>query len=913
MKQTKKLSRKVISYILALVMVFSTMTGIAPGMSITAQAAPAETLLTTITPTGIDTYSESTEGVVNVTLSEIRYYSKGLGWEDGGTVTVTQKEGYTITKCRFNARGRAVDDTEAPFSIDVGSATYVRSVEVYGYANKAAQTITASDVTATYGDTDKSVSASVTTPATGGGAISYTVKDDSVDYIDVASDGKLTIKKVPASGKAYVIVKAAATDDYAETTKEVTVTIAKADPKTPEAFSAIYGQQAKDIPLPTGWSWDEPETKFESSGGVVLTASFEGDANYNQKNNVLIFGTVAKAAAKISYETDEVTKELNSEPFTNLITNTGDATPTFTSSKTSVATVDNEGRVTIKGIGETTITAYVADDTDNYTYEYRKASYKLIVNPVSTVISTAPTAADITYGQKLSKSTFSGGVVNVAGSEETVAGTFAWEQPDFVPNASDSGEYEVVFTPTDTNYAKSTRNVKVKVKKAVAPATKESLLPEQKPAAKNADELVYTGEPIELVTAPTNPLEGYKVQYSKDNGTTWTDTIPTETNVGTYTVKVKYVSDNYENIDLDDITVEITTKEKAAFYAEKEVQKKAADALAADGDSDASKKLIEDAKKAIDELAYDETKSLDENKAALGAIVSKLKDELTDKRAEEKKEADDTAAAKKVTDAINALPASDKVATTDKSAIEAARKAYDALTADQKAKVSAETLKKLEEAEVALEAAEKDEDDQAAADAVAEKINALPASDKVATTDKAAIEAARKAYDALTADQKAKVPADTLKKLEAAEKALAAAEKKATDDAKKSEGKNEWIDGQWYGADGNTEYKAKGSWKQNDKGWWYEDTDGWYPKSQWQMIDGKWYYFTADGYMDYSEYRDGCWLGSDGAWDETYGGGHWMQDSTGWWYVDSTGWYPVNRYLWVDGVQYWFNANGYWE
>lgn len=95
---------------------------------------------------------------------------------------------------------------------------------------KAAQTITASDVTATYGDTDKSVSASVTEPTTGGGTITYAVKDGSGDYIDVAADGKLTIKKVPPTdGKAYVIVKAASTDDYAETTKEVTVTISKAE------------------------------------------------------------------------------------------------------------------------------------------------------------------------------------------------------------------------------------------------------------------------------------------------------------------------------------------------------------------------------------------------------------------------------------------------------------------------------------------------------------------------------------------------------------------------------------------------------------------------------------------------------------------------------------------------------------
>ena len=65
--------------------------------------------------------------------------------------------------------------------------------------------------------------------------------------------------------------------------------------------------------------------------------------------------------------------------------------------------------------------------------------------------------------------------------------------------------------------------------------------------------------------------------------------------------------------------------------------------------------------------------------------------------------------------------------------------------------------------------------------------------------------------------------------------------------------------------------------------------------------------------MDYSEYRDGCWLGSDGAWDEAYSGGHWMSDSTGWWYTDNAGWYPVSQYVWIDGVQYWFGASGYWE
>ena len=122
---------------------------------------------------------------------------------------------------------------------------------------------------------------------------------------------------------------------------------------------------------------------------------------------------------------------------------------------------------------------------------------------------------------------------------------------------------------------------------------------------------------------------------------------------------------------------------------------------------------------------------------------------------------------------------------------------------------------------------------------------------------------------------------------------------------------SEWVDGKWYNADGSQTYKGTMKWKCNSKGWWIEDTTGWYPTSKWQKIDGKWYYFCADGYMDYSEYRDGCWLGSDGAWVESYSGGKWSLDSTGWWYSDSSGWYPANQWLWIDGTNYNFNSKGY--
>ena len=71
--------------------------------------------------------------------------------------------------------------------------------------------------------------------------------------------------------------------------------------------------------------------------------------------------------------------------------------------------------------------------------------------------------------------------------------------------------------------------------------------------------------------------------------------------------------------------------------------------------------------------------------------------------------------------------------------------------------------------------------DQEAADAVVVLFDALPAIDAITLEDKAAIEAARAAYDALTDEQKALVTPEDLAKLTAAEEALAAAEKAAAD------------------------------------------------------------------------------------------------------------------------------------
>ena len=172
----------------------------------------------------------------------------------------------------------------------------------------------------------------------------------------------------------------------------------------------------------------------------------------------------------------------------------------------------------------------------------------------------------------------------------------------------------------------------------------------------------------------------------------------------------------------------------------------------------------------------------DDKSYKLAADIPDTLKSLTWEIKENPKTVADKKAAADVTATLNALPAT--VAVTDEEKITAARKAYDALTADQKALVSDDTLKKLKDAEDALASAKKTADDEAskkAADAVVTAINALPAT--VAVTDEAAITAARKAYDALTADQKALVSADTLKKLTDSETALTTAKKAAEDAA----------------------------------------------------------------------------------------------------------------------------------
>ena len=117
-----------------------------------------------------------------------------------------------------------------------------------------------------------------------------------------------------------------------------------------------------------------------TNAGVATVAAI-GKGEYFGQFATQTF-VINKADGSISFANATETKTKSENPsdntFTNAVTNTGDGIVTYESSNTGVATVDNDGKVTILTTGETTITATVADG-ENYTYASKTVSYELRV------------------------------------------------------------------------------------------------------------------------------------------------------------------------------------------------------------------------------------------------------------------------------------------------------------------------------------------------------------------------------------------------------------------------------------------------------------------------------------------------------------------------------------------------------
>lgn len=243
-----------------------------------------------------------------------------------------------------------------------------------------------------------------------------------------------------------------------------------------------------------------------------------------------------------------------------------------------------------------------------------------------------------------------------------------------------------------------------------------------------------------------------------------------------------------------------------------------------------------------------------------------------------KKDAADKAAADAVTEKLNALPSEEDVMFQDEAVLKQAREAYDALSDDQKKFVSGEAYDKLEKAEKKLEALKAEaeavtkqiqelpavgdlkledaekvslarsaydalnadqkrqltesgvldtlltaenqisllEREKEEAEKVAQQINSLPEVKDLKLADKTAVEAARKAYDALSDNQKAMIE-DAKKALEEREAEIKRLQELA-DNTDKPDPDNKDDDKKDDNKDNNKDNNTSTTDKNNNKG-----------------------------------------------------------------------------------------------
>ncbi|WP_298534455.1 InlB B-repeat-containing protein [uncultured Treponema sp.] len=340
------------------------------------------------------------------------------------TVTKEKEANYTVTISDKIENGTV---TASPTTAAAGTEITLAAEAASGYTfgsytvtDAGGKAVTVTDNKFTMPASNVTVSATFTAlpPATA----SYTVKHLQQNI----ADNNYTLKEsetktgtvgqpTAASAKSYdgftaqtitqVTVAASGTEvEIKYDRKTYTVTFDSNGGSDVSSQSLRYGATATKPADPTKTATTTTEYTFDgwySDSGLTTPFSFDTAI----AGNIMLYAkwtetavTPQKTAGSISYATTTVSKTTFDEAFTNELTKTGDGTVTYASSKTDVAEVNTQtGLVTIKGLGETTITATVAD-SDTYTYATKTASYTLTITYIGTKAPTkAKAVGDIVF------------------------------------------------------------------------------------------------------------------------------------------------------------------------------------------------------------------------------------------------------------------------------------------------------------------------------------------------------------------------------------------------------------------------------------------------------------------------------------------------------------------------------------
>ena len=286
------------------------------------------------------------------------------------------------------------------------------------------------------------------------------------DVVTVNNEGKVTIVGV---GTAVITATTAENDYYLSGTVTYDVEIKAKEAAglsfgVTEPVTATYGDGNNfvepELTIPAGLTVTytcEPETvatvdsatgevTIIGAGTATVTATTEGDESHNGGSASYTIN-VAKANATLSFAKNSIEATYGGEVPANALTNEAGLTVTYESSNKNIATVDNEGKVTIVKAGEVTITATGAAN-DNY--NEATARYTLTIAKAEATLSFAPNAFTIVEGQEFTAPT----LTNEAGLAVTYSST-----NDAVATVdTNSGEVTIVGVGSTTITATGAEN-----------------------------------------------------------------------------------------------------------------------------------------------------------------------------------------------------------------------------------------------------------------------------------------------------------------------------------------------------------------------------------------------------------------------------------------------------------------------
>ena len=284
---------------------------------------------------------------------------------------------------RFEATEGDFDYTYEKTGVTLAAGTYYQSPITMDVVEHDME-VSASGFSGTYDGLSHGITVTVTSPS--GAVVKYGTTegtynlDDSPEYIDA---GDYTVY--------YQVTK----DKYTTVTGSASVVISLSTMNvTANGYTGTYDTQPHGITVtaPTGAT-----VKYGTTAGSYTKTSspeYTNAGTYTVCYQVKKVGyttvtgsatvVINKKAAAISFAKDPENKLTTDAAFTNTLTNTGDGSVTYESSAPTVASVNANGEVTIKGIaGTAKITATVTDGT-NYTYATKTAQFTLTVSLPST-------------------------------------------------------------------------------------------------------------------------------------------------------------------------------------------------------------------------------------------------------------------------------------------------------------------------------------------------------------------------------------------------------------------------------------------------------------------------------------------------------------------------------------------------